>query len=69
MTRQALRRSAWSSLGRLHLELCQGKEKAGASKDSRKMFLKLWQLEFHLLSKIHLAKQLEHQKLPQPGKD
>jgi hypothetical protein len=30
--------------------------------------LKLCHQEFHLLSKIHLEKQLEHQKLPQSGK-
>jgi hypothetical protein len=30
--------------------------------------LKLCQLEFHFLSKINLAKQLEHQKLHQLGK-
>ncbi len=33
-----------------------------------KNFLKWHQQKFHLLAKIHLAKQLEHQKLPQPEK-
>jgi hypothetical protein len=37
-TRRALRRSAGSSLGSWRLELCLGKEKAGASKDFRKLF-------------------------------
>jgi hypothetical protein len=41
--------------------------KAGASKRLEKI-LKLFQLGFLLISKIHLAKELEHQKLPQPGK-
>jgi hypothetical protein len=58
-TRRALRRSARSLLGSWRLELCLGKEKAGASKDLREFF-KLCQLGLHLLSKIHLAKQLEH---------
>ncbi len=47
------------------MSLC--KEKAGASKDKKKN-LKLCQLGFNLLSKIYMAKQLEQQKLPQPGK-
>jgi hypothetical protein len=66
-TRRALRRSAGSSLGSCWLELCMGKENTGASKDLTKN-LKWCQQKFHLLAKIHLGIQLDHQRLPQPGK-
>jgi hypothetical protein len=61
-------RSSGSSLGSFRLKLCLGKEKAGASKRLKKFF-EIVSTGFHVLSKIHVAKQLEHQKLPQPGKD
>jgi hypothetical protein len=63
---RALSRSTGSVLSSWRLELCLGKENAGASKDF--FFFKLSQQKFYLLAKIHLAKQLEHQKLPQAGK-
>ncbi len=65
--RQALRRSAGSLLGSWQLELCLGTENSGASKNKIKSF-KLCQQKFHLLAKFHLAKQLEHQKMPERGK-
>jgi hypothetical protein len=67
-TRGAESSSAGSTLGSLALELCLGKEKAGASKVFEK-FLITESTEISLPCKISLATQLEHQKLPQLERD
>ncbi len=49
--------------GQLATLIVPGQEKGRSIQRLNKNFLKLCQLGFHLLSKIHLAKQLEHQKV------
>jgi hypothetical protein len=50
------------------LELCLGKEKAGAS-NVFLIFFNNFINRKYLLAKIHWAGQLERQKMPQPGKE